>query len=244
MPLVTPKHLSDTYATLKLYSAVVRMRFAFVNRITVITEIDDLYVHYGLRDALNQQLLAIAPYLKDKPAKNLLPETIAGMTDKQDWKLQTYFSVIKTYAKKVKAHSATIEPRLQGLIDDSEVVLSGGRIKREVLLTESEVGHYSYETKSLTINQIPITFSGNQEDYFLWVMFQQKLRKSVSWDDLLDQIETEFSDSQVFGRGLESMQQTRHRVNRAVKAKIGTKDELIAYKSRGFMRNFGPQIAE
>ena len=242
MPQPTPEQRSEAYAALNLYEAVLRMRFAYVNRITAITEIDNLYVHLGLRDALKQQLASIAPYLKSKPSKKLLPETIAGMTNKQDWNLQTYFGEIKTYAKNIKAHSATIDPRVQSIIDDAEVVLNGGRVKREILLAESEVGNYSYETKSLTINQTPITFGGNQEDYFLWVMFKQRLGVSISWDVLYDEINDEFGDTQVFRGGLESMRQAKHRVNRTIKTEAGTKDDLFTYKLRGFKRNFGPEI--
>jgi hypothetical protein len=242
MPQSPTEHQQEVYGTLNLYEAVLNLCFHVQNRHIPSTEADNLYVHLGLAEALQDCLETIAEALPKSPPEQLLPNSISGMTESEHRKLQGYFGVIKRYAHDINAHAATIRPEVQSFIDDAETVLNGGRLQTSVLLSESTVSDYNYDTKTLTINEIPLVFEGIQEDYFLWAMFQQPLNVSVSWDEIIDMVRAEFRDEQVFRNGSVSVRQTMHRINRKIKREIQTKDSLFSYKSNGYKRHFGPEV--
>ena len=243
MPQTSTEHQQEVYGALNLYEAVLNLCFQVQNRHIPSTEADNLYVHLGMAEALQDCLETIAEALPKPPPEQLLPETISGMTEPEYMTLQGYFGVVKRYAQDVNAHAATIRPEVQSFIDDAETVLNGGRLNTSVLLSESTVSDYSYDTKTLTINETPVVFEGIQEDYFLWAMFQQPLNVSVSWDEIIDVITDEFRDDQVFRNGSNSVRQTMHRINRKIKREVQTKDNLFSYKSNGYKRLFGPEAA-
>lgn len=219
-----------------------KMCFGVYNKAILSTEVDNLYVHLGMRDALVEQLLIIAPLLPSTPSEEVLPETVSGMTDAQYSALQAGFAPLKGYANKIGAHAATISPEIQSFISDAEMVLRGESLPTSVLLSECEVGSYNYETKTVLINNKPVLIDGTLEEYFLWAMYKHPISTVVSWDELLDEVTEEFGDGQAFKHGADSMRRAMYRVNRKIKTTLGTKDDLFSYKRRGFVRHFGPAI--
>lgn len=236
------EHQSDVYGALNLYEVLMKMCFGVFNRTLLSTEVDNLYVYLGLREALVEQLLIIAPLLPNTPSEEVLPETVSGMTDVQYSALQAGFAPLKGYANQIQAHTATISPEIQSLIRDAEMVLLGKSLPTSVLLSECEVGSYDYETKTILINRKPVVIDGALEDYFSWAMYKHPISTIVSWDVILGKVTEEFGDGQAFKHGADSMRRAMYRVNRKIKTTIGTKDDLFSYKRRGFVRNFGPAI--
>lgn len=234
------EHQSDVYGALNLYEVLMKMCFGVFNRTILSTEVDNLYVHLGLRDALVEQLLIIAPLMPNTPSEEVLPETVSGMTDAQYSALQAGFAPLKGYANKIEAHAATISSEIQSFISDAEMVLLGKSLPASVLLSECEVGSYNYETKTILIAEKSIRIEGALEEYFMWAMFNHPISVNVSWDELLDEVTEEFGDGQAFKHGADSMRQAMHRVNRKIQRVLGTKDKLFEHKRRGFVRNFGP----
>tara|TARA_B100000508_G_scaffold138785_1_gene135539 strand:+ start:2906 stop:3637 length:732 start_codon:yes stop_codon:yes gene_type:complete len=240
MPRVTREQQIETYTALKLFEAVLNLCFASINRHIPVTEADNLYVFLGLRDAL-EQCLGIE-HIPETPPDNLLPTSIAGLTDEQHMRLSGYFGVIKDYAKKVEAHSARnmLPTEISELLAKAQTVIDGGTISTKVLLEQSDIEPYDYETKTLVINATPVRFEGVQEDYFLWCMFRYRVGVDISWDQIDDEVDDEFGDK-AFKQGKQSIYQAMRRVNDEIKAKINTEDDFFTYKSNGFRRNYGPE---
>jgi len=232
-------HQRQTYEALKLYEALLNLSFAVRNLHVVSTRADDLYVHRGLKVALQESLESIIPKLPKQPPEDLIPDSISGINESDYFKLQGYFGVIKSYANTINAHEENDTSDIQDSLDNAEIVLSGQSLPTHVLLSESAVNDYNHDTKTLTINGIPIVFDGAQEDYFLWAMFQKPLNILVSWDEIPEAVAAEFRDGHVFG-SRDSIRQAMHRINQKIQRDIQTKDTLFSYKSNGFKRNFGP----
>lgn len=240
MPRITEEHRSTTYGTLNLYERLVKLCRAVMDRRVIATEADNLYVYHELRDVLLDLITQINPRLPTKIRRNVLPETISGINEKQYLRLQTGFAPIKVYAKSIRAHESSIASDIQEYIDLADTVLEGNTIPLKVRLSESSIGNYDVNTQTVTINDHPITFSGDQEHYFIWAMFQQPSNQRISWDVVEEAITVEFNDAQVYKQRQSSMYQAMCRINRQVKKIVGTEDNLFSYKRRGFIRNFGP----
>ena len=233
---------ADVYTTLKLFEAFLSLCFDVVNMKVLSTEADDLYVYLEMREALVGHLSQIEPLLPRSLPSAMLPETISSMSKAEYRKLQIGFGIVKAYAKAVKAHGSEVDTEASVFIKHVESLQNGERLKTDVSLAASDISEFTYSTQSVNINGIQVHLAGVLEVYFTWAMFQKAKDVYFSWDEILEDIESEYRDKHAFKNGSHSMNQAMHRVNRTIKATVGTKDLFFTHKSGGFKRNFGPDV--
>ena len=164
------------------------------------------------------------------------------MSNAEYTRLQSGFGIIKAFAKTAKVHDSEVDPVVLNFVAQIEYIKNGGKVKTDVSLRASEISGFDYATQSININGTSIHFNSVQEVYFLWAMFRKQCGESLSWDTVLEDIESEFHDEQAYKNGSQSMKQAMYRINAKIKVEIGTQDLFFTHKHGGFTRNFGPTV--